>query len=103
MTQTAPLLTIEQVADYFRTTPGALYTQRHKGANPGALGVKVGKRVLFHPDDIERFVAEASGTTPPERWEPTEPWSEGSYAVVETINGALTIDSRVVAWVRPKP
>ena len=37
-------------------------------------------------------------------WEANaEPFTDGSYAVVECVNGMIRVDSRVVAWVRPKP
>lgn len=49
-------LTTAEVASMFRTTPGALYTQRHRRELPGALGVKVGRKVLYPRVDLERFV-----------------------------------------------
>ncbi|HVR76881.1 MAG TPA: helix-turn-helix domain-containing protein, partial [Acidimicrobiia bacterium] len=53
-----PLLTLKEAADYLRLTPSALYTQRHRGEKPGALGIRVGRKVLFRPSDIERFLEE---------------------------------------------
>lgn len=38
-----PLLTLKEAADYLRLTPSALYTQRHRGEKPGALGIRVGR------------------------------------------------------------
>lgn len=52
------LLTLKEAADYLRLTPGALYTQRHRREKPGALGIRVGRRVLSRPSDIERFLEE---------------------------------------------
>jgi hypothetical protein len=37
------------------TTRTALYVQRHRGQNPGALAVKVGKRLVWRRADIERW------------------------------------------------
>jgi hypothetical protein len=58
----------EEAADYLRLTPSALYCQRYKGENPGALGIRVGKKVLYRPADIHRYpdklVAEAHAWGP---------------------------------------
>jgi hypothetical protein len=53
-----PLLTLKEAADYLRLTPSALYAQRHRGEKPGALGIRVGRKVLYRPSDIERFLDE---------------------------------------------
>lgn len=53
-----PLLTLREVADYLRLTPSALYTQRHRGEKPGALGIRVGRKILYRPSDIDRFLEE---------------------------------------------
>ena len=53
-----PLLTLKEAADYLRLTPSALYAQRHRGEKPGALGIRVGRRVLYRPSDIDRFLDE---------------------------------------------
>jgi hypothetical protein len=53
-----PLLTLQEAADYLRLTPSALYSQRYKGEEPGALGIRVGKKVLYRPADIERYLDE---------------------------------------------
>lgn len=52
------LLTVEEAAAYLRVTPGALYTQRYRREKPGALGIRVGRRILFRPTDIDRFLDE---------------------------------------------
>lgn len=52
------LLTVKETADYLRLTPGALYTQRYRGEKPGALGIRVGRKILFRPSDIDRFLDE---------------------------------------------
>ncbi|HZD23538.1 MAG TPA: helix-turn-helix domain-containing protein [Acidimicrobiia bacterium] len=53
-----PLLTVKEVADYLRVTPSALYVQRYRGEEPGALGIRVGKRILYRPADLDRFLNE---------------------------------------------
>lgn len=55
-----PLLTVQETAEYLRLTPGALYMQRHRGEKPGALGIRVGRKVLFRSSDIDRFLQELS-------------------------------------------
>ena len=52
------LLTIEETAEYLRLTPGALYTQRYRREKPGSLGVRIGRRILYRPSDIDRFLDE---------------------------------------------
>lgn len=53
-----PLLTLKEAANYLRLTPSALYTQRYRGEKPGALGIRIGNRVLYRPSDIDRFLNE---------------------------------------------
>ena len=60
---------LQEAADYLRLTPSALYSQRYKGEDPGALGIRVGKKVLYRPADIDHFLderlAEAQATRRP--------------------------------------
>jgi hypothetical protein len=53
-----PLLTLREAASYLRLTPAAMYTQRHRGEKPGALGIRVGRKILYRPSDIDRFLEE---------------------------------------------
>ena len=62
-----PLLTLQEAADYLRLTPGALYTQRYRGEEPGALGIRVGRKILYRPTDIERFLDERLAEAHPAR------------------------------------
>ena len=52
------LLTLRETAEYLRLTPGALYTQRYRREKPGALGIRVGRKILYRPSDIGRFLEE---------------------------------------------
>lgn len=52
------LLTLRETAEYLRLTPGALYTQRYRREKPGALGIRVGRKILYRPSDINRFLEE---------------------------------------------
>jgi hypothetical protein len=52
------LLTLRETAEYLRLTPGALYTQRYRREKPGALGIRVGRKILYRPSDIDRFLEE---------------------------------------------
>lgn len=56
--QLAPLLTLTEAADYLRLTPKAIYAQRHRGDKPGALGIRIGRKVVYRLSDIERFLDE---------------------------------------------
>ena len=53
-----PLLTLKETADYLRLTPSALYTQRHRGDKLGALGIRVGRKILYRPSDINQYLDE---------------------------------------------
>jgi hypothetical protein len=57
------LLTLQETADYLRLTPSALYSQRYKGDKPGVLGIRVGRKVLYRPADIDRFLDERLAET----------------------------------------
>lgn len=50
------LMTIEEVADYFKVTPKAILKQRAEGRAPGSLGIRRGKRLLWRSADLERFI-----------------------------------------------
>lgn len=52
------LLTVQETAKYLRVTPSALYQQRYRGEKPGVLGLRVGRRVLYRPSDIDRYLDE---------------------------------------------
>ena len=58
MLPTDRLADISEIAAYFRSTADAIHQQRHRGQNPGALGIKVGKRILYDPAVISAWVAE---------------------------------------------
>jgi hypothetical protein len=49
------LLTTEEVAEWARTTRSAIFSQRHRGEAPGSLGVRVGRRILWRLEDLERW------------------------------------------------
>lgn len=51
-----PFLNTKEVADMFRVSVETIHMQRHRGQEPGALGFKAGKRVLFRPEDIEAWI-----------------------------------------------
>ena len=52
------LLTVQETAEYLRLSPSALYAQRHRGDTPGALSVRVGRKILWRRDDIDRWFDE---------------------------------------------
>ena len=56
MLPTNRMADVTEVADYFRSTVQAIHQQRHRGQNPGALGIKVGKHILFDPALLAEWV-----------------------------------------------
>ena len=66
------LLTVQETAEYLRLSPSALYAQRHRGDAPGALSVRVGRKILWRRDDIDRWFDEQQSATSnsPRRHEP---------------------------------
>ena len=61
------LLTIPEIADYFRLSQHALYMQRLRNQPPGNLGFKVGARVLFKSEDIRAWLDEIQAEQARER------------------------------------
>ena len=51
------LITVAELAAWVRSTTAAIHVQRHRGQLPGALGMKVGKKVLFDRREVEDFLA----------------------------------------------
>lgn len=54
---TDELLTIEELAAEWRTTPGSLHQRRYRG-EPMPPAVKIGKRLLFRRQDVDAFIEE---------------------------------------------
>ena len=50
-----PWLTASEVADRYRITISGLSKQRTEGRTPGALGKRVGKRVLWASEELDAF------------------------------------------------
>ena len=49
------LLTTEEVAAMFRTTPATMHSRRHRG-QPMPPGVKFGRRTLYRRSVVEQFL-----------------------------------------------
>jgi transposase-like protein len=58
-------LTTAEVAEHYRTSPGTLRFWRHAGRGP--KGVRVGKKVLYPAEEIERYDAELRAAAEHER------------------------------------
>jgi hypothetical protein len=52
----SPLWTLAEVAEYLRLTPASLYTQRARNENPGSLGFKVGRKIVFRQTDLVAYL-----------------------------------------------
>lgn len=76
---TVRLLTTEEVAERFRTSPSTVRYWRHIGVGPN--GIRVGRRVLYDEAECERWwqtkVATAADTRP---WPHDRPWSGDAEA-----------------------
>jgi predicted DNA-binding transcriptional regulator AlpA len=48
-------LDVVQVSYLYQTSPSALYSQRHRGEMPGALGVRVGRKILWRRSDLDQW------------------------------------------------
>jgi hypothetical protein len=60
----ADLLTAEQLAELLHTSPSAIHSQRHRGQAPGRFGVKLGRRIFFRRQDLDKyFTAELAKQT----------------------------------------
>jgi DNA-binding transcriptional MerR regulator len=57
MTQTRRYLTTVEVADLARTSPETVRFWRHVGKGPKSF--KVGRKVLYAVEDVERWLADA--------------------------------------------
>jgi hypothetical protein len=53
---TPPFLTTAEVAAMFRVSGAAIRWQRDHGKNPGALGVRVGKKIIFASHEIDAYL-----------------------------------------------
>lgn len=49
-------LTTEEVAELCRTTPSTVRYWRFIGYGPGALAIRVGRRVLYPADDVRKWL-----------------------------------------------
>ncbi len=52
------LATTAEAANFFSTTTSALAVQRHRGQNPGNLGIRVGRRVLYSPETMRSWFSD---------------------------------------------
>ena len=50
------LMTVEEVAEYLRTTPGTVYTWKSMGIIPAKCVKKIGRKLLFIAQEIEEWL-----------------------------------------------
>jgi predicted DNA-binding transcriptional regulator AlpA len=53
-TTESPYMTTEELAALIRSNPVAIHSMRHRGTAP--RGQRVGRRVLFHRDDVAAWM-----------------------------------------------
>lgn len=53
--RTDEFLGVGEVADLLGQSPSAIYAARHRGQVPAALGVLVGRRIVWRRSDIDRW------------------------------------------------
>ena len=58
----SPYITTKELAAVIRKTPGAVRVMRRRGTGP--KGTRVGRDVLYHPDDVQAWM-EAKGIADP--------------------------------------
>ena len=56
-------LTSQEVADRYRVSVSAVMKQRAEGRAPGSLGKRIGKRLLWSPQDLDAFDGGEQGET----------------------------------------
>ena len=56
MASATPLLTLDEVAAYLRTSPSTIYNWRHAGKGPRCM--KVGRNLRFRQDDVDAWLDE---------------------------------------------
>lgn len=50
------LMTVPEVAAYLRLSPASVYTSRYRGQFPGALGIQVGRKIVFRRHDLDAYL-----------------------------------------------
>ena len=56
-TNIEPLLSVDEVAEIFNSTPAAVRESRRRNALPGALAFKVGRVLKFDPAEVQEAIA----------------------------------------------
>jgi predicted DNA-binding transcriptional regulator AlpA len=51
---TDKLLTVEELAELKRVSPGAIHAERHRFGTP--KGVRLGRRIFFREEDVQRWL-----------------------------------------------
>lgn len=50
------LMTVEELAEYLRTTPGTVYTWKSMGIIPAKCVKKIGRKLLFVASQIDEWL-----------------------------------------------
>lgn len=71
-------LTTAELADLFRTSPESVRYWRTMGTGPKSI--KVGKRILYDREEVERWAASKADADPAEEYRAPEPRNMASSA-----------------------
>ena len=58
---TSPLLTLDEAAELLRKSTAQMRWMRHSGAGPKSA--KLGGRVMYRREDVEKYIADAFAAT----------------------------------------
>ena len=51
------LMTVEELAEYLRTTPGTVYTWKSMGVIPAKCVKKIGRKLLFVAQEVDAWLS----------------------------------------------
>lgn len=60
--QLGEFLSIGELSALIGQSTSAIYTARHRGEMPAALGIKIGRRLVWRRSDVDRWFSDAVET-----------------------------------------
>jgi predicted DNA-binding transcriptional regulator AlpA len=55
---TGEFLGVEELSALLGQSPSAIYAARHRGQRPAALGIRVGRRIVWRRTDVDRWFSD---------------------------------------------